>query len=172
MIYFIFFLISSYSAPLPFEQLDKPIFLKNYCSEIQIIESKTLSKNEIDKISELCEKVIREIDVYLEKNNLHIFILDRKISISFLNSDGWRSLNDFDYRFAERKKYGRVLGFFSRAENWIVMRPPSDHRFNEIFAHELFHALIWNNGAELEIEGSFAEKDEELALGFTKFLKL
>ncbi len=172
MLFLYFYLLSNVSQPFNWEILDKPIYLEGKCAQIKIIESKPLSVEDKQKINKTCDLVMDEVEEFLQSRNLNLKMWRKDVLVSFLPRDGFRSLNDFDFRFKNRKDFGRVYGFFQRNENWMALIPPDTPYFEEVFAHELFHALVWNNGITSLIREDFSKRDEELAREFTKYLEL
>ena len=176
--------------PLEKEKLSQPIYLKEKCSKVSIIEWKpeASSPNNIETISilnEICNKAINNYKKTFIKFKLNSPLLQ---SISILPKDSnYRSLNDSDFRFYFRSKSyqnGSVIpiwGYHQRMANAIYIfneirtkekdKFITNPQFKETFSHELFHAMSQQSGLYNSHVGNKDEVEEKLAQKFAKVLR-
>lgn len=172
------------------EELKSPINLTD-CMGVKIIEWRPLpssSSKAIEVINKTCAMAVAKFHEFLIKENRDISSKEKfiwnVIIIPFDN--GYRNMNDNDFRFFIREKIYRndgtillIPGYTQHQlkdifiVNEIINSDGTvNNRFVTIFAHEMFHALSWHNGVYQSHLGDKSQKDELLAVKFTQYLNL
>lgn len=183
--------VSGHMLPLITEELTPKISIPN-CSNFYIVEWDGINNNEVmEEIKKVCKLVIDNFNSFLTEQNISKVKISDTIpwKISVISYDtNYRHLNDITYRFKDRSiKYtddGEIkilLGYTnynakcSFIYNQIYKNNKINPKFITVLAHEMFHGLSFEFGILKNHPGSEidkANKDEELALKFTKYLNL
>ncbi len=162
---------------LPFarEKLSKPIKLG--CG-VTVVEWRGGARDRA-KLEALCLLATKNLDDYLA----HVGVAKPRSNQKFKWSmallpwgDCYRCLNDLRYRFRGRTARYPVTGYTSfHFRHTFVMGDTTHENFDVTVAHELWHAMSGHFGIFNRHPGKEWQRlrrDEELAVGFTKWLGL
>lgn len=189
--------VNGHPTPLKEELLPQAIHLTRACENIYITEWKdySFSDKDIKIVDDVCNNVVNNFYSFVNSKGLKY---NKKIKpfykVSLLPWDesfdgrGYRNLNDFKYRFADRPSFCDTNGrecnenevpfafrgwtdlenqyHFLRNDPQINSKP--NKKFNAILAHELFHELSWESG--VYSSHNSVETEEQMAKSFTQVL--
>lgn len=192
--------VRGHMLPFPSEELSNPIKFTDNCASVSIVEWKpttklpngsypsTESSEIMNKICNLAHKKFVSFVRARGYNTNNIPQLHAEISLlpGHLNLGGtdYRNLNDIDYRFFQRSKsfdmngYAiPIWGYYQRAAHHIYIRndvltekKQKNNEFAFHYAHELFHALSYENGVYSQHTGDPDAREELLANIFASSL--
>jgi len=192
--------VRGHIMPFSWEELSDPIKFSDNCSAVSVVEWKPTSKlpngsYPSDQSSEIMNKVCnlahQKFVSFVKSrgyntNNIPQLHVEISLLPAHLNLGGtdYRNLNDIEYRFSQRSKsfdmYGVAIpiwGYYQRNTHHIYIRndvltekKQKNSEFTFHFAHELFHALSYENGVYSQHNGDIEAREELLANIFASSL--
>lgn len=164
-------MVVGHPTPLSRELLESPVTLD--CGAT-VRESRG-SVQDYKHLNDMCTHAALNFFKYINARNLKAQNdLPFTWNISFLPIDnGYRSLNDEEFRFNNRFIGGRVIGYTDRNDRYAYMSSVHDREFDTTFVHEMFHAMSMHYGVYDNHPGTWMEKteaDERCAQEFTEWL--
>lgn len=159
--------VASHPDPFPDEMLDTSIKLN---CPILITEwrGSELNKDVIQDMSELCRVSFEFFPLFMKSKGYKINAPEFMFKASLIpDNEEYRSLNDTEYRFHTRVTK-QVYGYaFYRARYIFMTSDYNLDRFNEVWVHELFHAMSYMYGTFDQHSGDNLSTDESLAREFS-----